>query len=74
MEDKEKNQDRYHSDDATAYDKDGNRINNREGVDSDVNTDFNRKKGSSESLTNQESPDTDPNDVDDKASFDRTKE
>ncbi|WP_290838660.1 hypothetical protein [Flavobacterium sp.] len=41
-------------------------------LDSKVNTDSNSKGKDDESLTNDESADTDPNEVPDKPSFDRS--
>ncbi|GEP51828.1 hypothetical protein FNO01nite_25000 [Flavobacterium noncentrifugens] len=44
-------------------------IGNRDGFDSPVNKDFGKKSDGKESLTNDESADTDPNEVADKPTF-----
>lgn len=66
MNTEDKNQKHYHSDDAVNK-KD--EIGNREGLDSEVNTSFEDSSDGNESLTNDESADTDPNEVKDKPSF-----
>jgi hypothetical protein len=66
MDTRDKKQDHYHDDDAVNR---KNEVGNRDGLDSKVNTDFSRKKNSGESLTNDESADTDPNTVTNKPKF-----
>lgn len=66
MNTEDKNQEQYHSDDAVNK---KNEIGNREGLDSEVNTSFEDNSDGNESLTNDESADTDPNEVKDKPSF-----
>ena len=44
-------------------------IGNRDDLDSPVNKDFSKKSDGKESLTNDESAETDPNDVADKPTF-----
>lgn len=58
------NQNRYHGKDI---ENDKNEIGNRDDLDSKVNTDFTQTDG--DSLTNDESADTDPNTVNDKPKF-----
>jgi hypothetical protein len=66
MDTRDKNQDHYHDDDAVNR---KNEVGNRDGLDSKVNTDFSHKTNSGESLTNDESADTDPNTVTNKPKF-----
>ena len=66
METRDKNQDRYH--DVDTVNK-RNEIGNRDDLDSKVNTDFSGKAASDESLTNDESAETDPNEVSNKPKF-----
>lgn len=66
METNPKNQDHYHDDDAVNK-KD--EVGNREELDSKVNTSFDKKSDGKQSLTNDESADTDPNEVKDKPTF-----
>ncbi len=67
MNTNDKNQDRYHSEDAVNK---RNEIGNRDDLDSKVNTSFQGTARPDESLTNDESADTDPNQVPDKPKFD----
>ena len=49
--------------------KNDKNIGNRDDLDSPVNKDFGKRSGGKESLTNDESADTDPNEVADKPTF-----
>ena len=62
----DKNQDQYHDEDPTNKRKE---VGNRDDLDSKVNTDYDKKSDGKESLTNDESANTDPNDVPDKPTF-----
>jgi len=65
MKDKETfGQDRYHESEGTNSKKE---IGNRDDLDSKVNTDF--SFGNADDLTNDESADTDPNEVANKPKF-----
>lgn len=67
MDSHDKKQDRYHSEDETNK---RNELGNRDDLDSKVNTDFSKRDmREKDSLTNDESADTDPNEVPDKPTF-----
>lgn len=66
METNPKNQDHYHDGDVVNK---KNEVGNREELDSKVNTSFDKKSDGKASLTNDESADTDPNEVKDKPTF-----
>lgn len=64
----EKNPDTFVNDNPDTNQNDKN-SGNRDDLDSPVNKDFGKKSDGKESMTNDESADTDPNDVADKPTF-----
>ena len=61
-----KKQDHYHDDDSVNKKRE---VGNRDDLDSKVNTNFSGKADADESLTNDESANTDPNTVANKPKF-----
>jgi|GEM_PF-2456992 len=64
----DKSQDTFVNDNPDTN-HDHKNIGNRDDLDSPVNKDFEKKSDGNESLTNDESADTDPNEVADKPAF-----